>query len=359
LLERGAGLGGATSDSAGWLWRARSEADAVRWGPGGDPDVHRAVVGRLDAGLAWLVQRGVELRARDTGRTFTRGARVDPGQALEALAAMLPSGVLRTGQAVCAAARGDDGSTRLGLASGEEVEVDAVVLAGGGYAADLDRVAADAGAPRDSRDSWVLRTERGGDGTALDLGVALGAELEPSGGACLVKPVPLGVEVADRRLLAGWGELVTPGARILLDPEEEVVRADHDWSGAAASWEMARRAGWCWLDVPRADLALRMHSGTVQALLDLAVEAGARVSRTDDGGLRIAMVAGITTTLGGLRVDGEGRTTAPGVFAAGGDSAGAGRGGAASGLAQALVLGRSAGDLAASDDRCAADRAPR
>jgi hypothetical protein len=56
-------------------------------------------------------------------------------------------------------------------------------------------------------------------------------------------------------------------------------------------------------------------------------------------GLTVAVVAGITNTLGGLRVDVHARA-APGVFAAGADVGGIATGGYASGLAGALVLGR-------------------
>ena len=50
-------------------------------------------------------------------------------------------------------------------------------------------------------------------------------------------------------------------------------------------------------------------------------------------------VAGVTTTLGGLRVDEQARV-ATGVFACGADAGGIATGGYASGLAAALVLGR-------------------
>ena len=55
--------------------------------------------------------------------------------------------------------------------------------------------------------------------------------------------------------------------------------------------------------------------------------------------VRIETVAGITSTLGGLRIDEHARA-ADGVFAAGGDAGGIATGGYASGLASALVLGR-------------------
>jgi succinate dehydrogenase/fumarate reductase flavoprotein subunit len=50
-------------------------------------------------------------------------------------------------------------------------------------------------------------------------------------------------------------------------------------------------------------------------------------------------VAGITSTLGGLRIDASARA-APGIFACGGDAGDIATGGYSSGLAAALVFGR-------------------
>jgi hypothetical protein len=69
-----------------------------------------------------------------------------------------------------------------------------------------------------------------------------------------------------------------------------------------------------------------------------AEDAGAPVRR-ERGTVRVEVVAGITTTLGGLSVDANARAV-PGVYAAGCDVGGISTGGYASGLAAALVLGR-------------------
>jgi len=61
----------------------------------------------------------------------------------------------------------------------------------------------------------------------------------------------------------------------------------------------------------------------------------------------MTIVAGVTTTLGGLRIDAHAQV-APGVFAAGHDAGGVATGGYASGLAAALVLGRVAAESALS-----------
>jgi succinate dehydrogenase/fumarate reductase flavoprotein subunit len=59
----------------------------------------------------------------------------------------------------------------------------------------------------------------------------------------------------------------------------------------------------------------------------------------------VEVAAAITTTLGGLRIDGSARA-APGVFAAGADAGGISTGGYSSGLAAALVFGRLAAETA-------------
>jgi succinate dehydrogenase/fumarate reductase flavoprotein subunit len=74
--------------------------------------------------------------------------------------------------------------------------------------------------------------------------------------------------------------------------------------------------------------------------VDAAEKAGAPV-RHEPEHVTVETVAGITTTLGGLRIDRAARA-APGVFACGADAGGIATGGYASGLAAALVFGRMA-----------------
>jgi len=85
-------------------------------------------------------------------------------------------------------------------------------------------------------------------------------------------------------------------------------------------------------------LTTRVRERTVGEMVAAAERAGAPVHRADDG-VEVDVVAGITTTLGGIRVDRSGRA-ADGVYAAGCDVGGIATGGYASGLAAALVLGR-------------------
>jgi hypothetical protein len=70
-----------------------------------------------------------------------------------------------------------------------------------------------------------------------------------------------------------------------------------------------------------------------------AAERAGAIVRRGAANVTVEVVAGITTTLGGLKVDGAARA-APGIYAAGADVGGIATGGYSSGLAAALVLGR-------------------
>ena len=82
----------------------------------------------------------------------------------------------------------------------------------------------------------------------------------------------------------------------------------------------------------------------VGEMIEAAEAAGGPVERRK-GATAVEVVAAITTTLGGLRIDGSARA-APGVFAAGADAGGISTGGYSSGLAAALVFGRIAAETA-------------
>ena len=85
-------------------------------------------------------------------------------------------------------------------------------------------------------------------------------------------------------------------------------------------------------------LGEQIRGRTIGEMVTAAEHAGAPVSRTP-GWVHVDVVAGITTTLGGLAANTDARV-APGVYAAGCDVGGISTGGYSSGLAAALVLGR-------------------
>jgi hypothetical protein len=87
----------------------------------------------------------------------------------------------------------------------------------------------------------------------------------------------------------------------------------------------------------------------VRDLVDAASRAGAPVERRE-GETVVEVVAAITTTLGGIRVDERARA-ADGVYAAGADVGGISTGGWSSALATGLVLGKLAAEEAISSPR--------
>jgi hypothetical protein len=96
--------------------------------------------------------------------------------------------------------------------------------------------------------------------------------------------------------------------------------------------------------VPDDALGEPVRERTVGDLVEAARRAGAPVERME-GATRVEVVAAITTTLGGIRVDENARAT-DGLYAAGADVGGISTGGWSSALASALVLGKVAAESA-------------
>ena len=134
----------------------------------------------------------------------------------------------------------------------------------------------------------------------------------------------------------------------LLDALGDRVEPEpHDWSDARLAWSLARRTGDGHFLIDGTALDAPTPYGTVRNSVEAARRAGADV-REHGGRTTVPVRAGITHTLDGLRADARGRV-APRVWAAGVEVGGGAGRGCASGLAQALVLGRAAGLEAASD----------
>jgi hypothetical protein len=96
--------------------------------------------------------------------------------------------------------------------------------------------------------------------------------------------------------------------------------------------------------VPNGALGEAVRDRTVAEVIEAAREAGAPVERRD-GVTVVEVVAGITTTLGGVRIDEHARA-ADGLYVVGADAGGISTGGWSSGLASALVFGRLAAEEA-------------
>jgi hypothetical protein len=142
--------------------------------------------------------------------------------------------------------------------------------------------------------------------------------------------------VGAAQLYARWAEVVDDtGAR---------YEGDVGWAETEVVEWIARRPGArAWLVVPDSALEERARYGTVAEMIDRARSLGARVERRAGGTTAVEVVAAITQTLGGLRIDPRGRV-ADGVWAAGGDAGGVATGGYMSNLAAAVVIGRAAAE---------------
>jgi hypothetical protein len=275
---------------------------------------------RLDGDLAWLEGLGACVVTRSTGNRATVGARFDTRSLTEALAKRA-------------------GDLRLGEPLQELPDGTAVVLATGGFQADRDLV-------RDlitaEADSLFLRATPWSTGDGLALGRSAGAATTtgmaefygrnmpaPPARIDVAQFVPLAQLYAHHAVVESGGERYEPRTWSEIDVVQWTARRP----GARATYR-----------VVTGRLAERVGQRTVGEMVAAAERAGAPVHR-GSGEVTVEVVAGITTTLGGLAVDDHARA-APGVYAAGNDVGGIATGGYSSGLAAALVLGRVAASSA-------------
>ena len=315
VYEKGDRAGGSMLLSSGVVWRHRSFDDFRRECPDGDLRLQRLVHERLDEDLDWLRGLGVEVRSEGTGNPQTTGVRFDTRSLTERLAA-------RAGQLL--------------LETPLRALPDAapVVLATGGFQADRElvreHVTPEAQAlflratPWSTGDGLRLGLQAGGS-TSAGLNEFYGrampappARVPESGFVALAQPYARHAEVesaaGERYVARTWSEI-------------DVVQWIARQPGARATFR-----------VRASRLGERIRERTIGELVAAAERAGAGVAR-HDGVVAVEVVAGITTTLGGLRVD-ETAHVAGRVWAAGADVGGIATGGYASGLAGALVMGR-------------------
>ena len=310
--------------SGGFVWRYREWERFRAECPGGDPELQRLVWERLDAGLAWLEELGAPVVARETGNPLTTGRRFDPAGLTRALAAR--AGEIRLEEPL------------------RELPPDVpVVLATGGFHADQGLVrehvtphAAELvlrGNPWSTGDGLRLGLERGG---------ALTAGMDEFWGRNMPAP-PARIGPDDFRSL---GQSYARHATVT-NVGGDVYRP-RTWSEIdVAQWTARQPRARAWYAVPDEALGEAVRERTVAELVEAAREAGAPVERRGSETI-VEVVAGITTTLGGLRTDTSGRV-ADGLYAAGADAGGISTGGWASTLASALVFGRIAAEAALAD----------
>jgi succinate dehydrogenase/fumarate reductase flavoprotein subunit len=314
LLEKGDRPGGSMLLSSGVLWRHRRFEDFRAECPGGDPVRQRQVWEELDEGLDWLESLGARVTVRETGNPRTTGRRFDTASLTESLAA---------------AAGGVETGTPL-----TELPDAPVILATGGFAASRERV-------REwitpEADALTLRCNPWSTGDGLALGLGAGGTTSPGMDEFYGRAMPDAPVTPDR--FVGLAQLYARHAEIEAAGGERFTT--RTWSEIDAVQWIARRPGArATYAVPREKLGERVRELSVQDMIERAEAAGAAVRWAPDV-VRVPVVAGITTTLGGLQVD-DGWRVAGGVWAVGADAGGISTGGYASGLAAGLVAGRRA-----------------
>jgi hypothetical protein len=308
--------------SSGVVWRHRSFDDFRRECPDGDETLQRLVFERLDGDLAWLESLGAPVVARETGNPLTVGTRFDPPGLTRALVAAA-------------------GDVRLGHPL-RELPGDGtpLALATGGFQANPDLVHQHV--TPNARHLLLRATPWStGDGLRLasEAGAATSRGLDEFYGRNMPAP-PGRVSPEDFVLLS---QLYAQHATVTnADGERYVART---WSEIdVVQWTARQPRARAWYRVEADALELRVRDRTVGDMVAAAERAGTPVQR-EDGAVTVETVAGITTTLGGVRIDEHARA-APGVYAAGADVGGIATGGYASGLAAALVFGRIAAETA-------------
>jgi succinate dehydrogenase/fumarate reductase flavoprotein subunit len=318
VCEKGTRPGGSMFLSSCVVWRYRDFERFREECPGGDPELQRVVWEGLDDALGWLEGLGAPVVARDTGNPLTTGVRFDPKGLTDALARRA-------------------GDVRLGEPLIELPEGLPVVLATGGFQGNTElvrqRITPEAehlvlrANPWSSGDGFRLALEAGAT-ESVGLGEFYGRNLAAAPKISKEDFVPLAqVYARHARVENVRGEVYEPRTWSEIDVVQWTARQP----GARARYV-----------VPDEALGEPVRERTVAEVIEAARDAGAPVERRDAETV-VEVIAGITTTLGGIAIDTRG-SAADGLWAAGADAGGISTGGWSSALASALVFGRIAAE---------------
>jgi fumarate reductase flavoprotein subunit len=409
LLEKGDRPGGSFLLSSGYVWSYRDMPTFRSEAPGGDATLQELILERLGSGLDWLESTGGVLLSRETGNPLTFGARFDPEETVAALVERIRAsgGEIFTGTALEALAEGTarriTGVCASSSGTNKEYEADAVVLASGGFAANPELVGRYIvrgpgrmpvrAHPRSTGDGFLAALERGALASAgLDefYGRNLPAppaefpserfiEVSQLYGRRAVAVNARGERYADEG--ADWSETALTRATVhqpglyawyVLDAAgleaqvrertaEEMVEVARTTGGtvveAASLEELAGELGE--LGVPRDNFlhTLEMYNAAIAAGTEtFPPRTGPAKPLSDPPFVAVKVAPYITHTVGGLAVDVGCRVLRkvdekpiPGLYAAGVEVGGVSVGGYTSGLASALVFGRTAAESVVAD----------
>jgi fumarate reductase flavoprotein subunit len=408
LLEKGDRLGGSFVYSSGYVWSYKDLRTFRREAPGGDTALQRLILEGLEPSLEWLEDQGVTPLTRETGNPLTIGAGFDPQRTVVALAhritasggRVLPGRVL-DGLVVDPEGRID--GVRLASGEGQRTErADAVILASGGFAGNPELVGRyiirGPGRMRLRAHPWST-----GDGflAALEVGALASAGLDEFYGRNL--PAPPADFTPEE--FVEVSQLYGRYAVAINRSGERYADEAADWSETSLARATARQADLrAWYVLDAAGLRKRVRDRTVEGMVETARRVGGTVLRAESpqeladglskhgvpgatllrtldaynaaladgtGGelspprsgpaapvqvppfVAVEVAPAITHTIGGLAVDEgcrvlrrrDGRPL-PGLYAAGVEVGGVSVGGYTSGLASALVFGKTAAESA-------------
>jgi succinate dehydrogenase/fumarate reductase flavoprotein subunit len=341
VYEKSARPGGSMVLSSCVIWRHREWDDFRRECPGGDARLQRLVWERLDDAIDWLVSLGAVAVWDETGNDRTVGKRFDPKHL--------------TGTLIGADA--DEYTLACECSFIPSFPASPLILCTGGFGGSTELVARhiDPAAP------LRLRANATSTGDGLVFALEQGASVTSGMDEFYGRNMPdaewgEGDFVAESQLYARLARIFDE------DGVEFFDRADVSWSETNVVQATAKRSNaraYYLLDAPALDA--RVRDRTVAEMV-AAAPPEARVEPIDlpfeapPGTVAaVRVVAAITHTIGGLRIDDRARvlrgddSPVDCLYAAGVDVGGVATGGYASGLAQALVLGLTAAESVAKD----------
>ena len=337
IYEKGDRIGGSMLLSSCVVWRYRDLTAFREQCRGGDADLQHEVIERLDDGLEWLRGLGADVVWEETGNALTVGLRFDPRSLTDVLASAA-------------------GEIRLGEAAPQDAEQ--LVLATGGFQGDRDlvREVVHPGG------ELLLRANTWSTGDGLRLAVARGAGVSSGMDEFYGRAMPAPPAAVPEERFVSLAQLYGRHALVLDDHGAEFAPDPVSWSETDLVQAIAQRPNAsAWYLVEEEALDVELRGQTVREMVEAAREAGGDVLLPNELGIEVPgayryavhVVAGITHTIGGVRIDRQARvlredgTPIDGLYAAGADAGGIATGGYASGLASALVFGRIAAETAA------------
>jgi fumarate reductase flavoprotein subunit len=409
LLEKGDRPGGSFVYSSGYIWSYVDLPTFRREAPGGDAILQRLILERLESCLTWLEDEGGPLLSRETGNPLTFGARFDPAQTVSALVDRLEAseGELLTDNALEALVDDDAGRVTGVLARSagglRDYDAGAVILASGGFAGDPELVGRHIiGGPGRMRVRAHPRSTGDGFRAALRKGALASAGLDEFYGRNL--PAPPAKFTPEQ--FVEVSQLYGRYAVAINGRGERYADEGADWSETALTRATAHQPGlYAWYVLDAAGLEGKVRERSVQEMVETARRTGGTVlgaasleeladeleergvprdtflrsieqyNAAIDAGqeptpprtgksqpfrsapfVAVKVAPTITHTVGGLAVDAgcrvlrkEDEGAIPGLYAAGVEVGGVSAGGYTSGLASALVFGRTAAESAVAD----------